>query len=260
MGGSGRAHPGLRERLACTRRPQGRRVRDPRAERPRLGAYGLRARARRRGRRPDLREQRAARRRVSPGALGGSRGRLRRRRPAREGRGGHGRAAEPPARAHVPRSPRARRARPRLRGGEPDRARRGVGGDRRGGPVHHHLHLGDDRAAEGLHAPPPQLLRDGERRRLDGGPLPRRRPDAPLSPARAQLRAADAPDRRLRGLPDRVPARPASRRRGDARGPPDRAPQRPPRVREGLFGRAGALRRGHGHEAAADRLGASDRT
>ncbi len=58
-----------------------------------------------------------------------------------------------------------RRARARLRGGEPDGARRRHRRDRRGGPLHHHLHLGDDRPAEGLHAAPSQLLRDDERRR-----------------------------------------------------------------------------------------------
>ena len=39
--------------------------------------------------------------------------------------------------------------------------------DRRGRPVHVHLHVGDDRAAEGLHDPAPQLLRDGAEGRRD---------------------------------------------------------------------------------------------
>ena len=43
----------------------------------------------------------------------------------------------------------------------PARARRGGRRDRRGGHLHVHLHLGDDRPAEGLHDPPSQLLRDG---------------------------------------------------------------------------------------------------
>ena len=43
-------------------------------------------------------------------------------------------------------------------------------GDRRGGPLHVHLHVRDDRAAEGLHDPPPQLLRDGRRRRRAARP------------------------------------------------------------------------------------------
>ena len=47
----------------------------------------------------------------------------------------------------------------------PGRARRGGRGDRRGGSLHVHLHVGDDRASEGLHDPPPQLLRDGLGRR-----------------------------------------------------------------------------------------------
>ena len=38
----------------------------------------------------------------------------------------------------------------------------------RGRPLHDHLHVRHDRPAEGLHAQPSQLLRDGERRRPDG--------------------------------------------------------------------------------------------
>ena len=40
--------------------------------------------------------------------------------------------------------------------------------DRRGRPLHLHLHVGHDRAAEGLHDPPPQLLRDGAEGRRAG--------------------------------------------------------------------------------------------
>ena len=58
----------------------------------------------------------------------------------------------------------------------------------------------------------------------------------PLPPARAQLRAADAPDGCVRRVPDRSPSRPASRRRGAAAGAPDDSPQRPARVREGAHG------------------------
>ena len=50
----------------------------------------------------------------------------------------------------------------------PARARRAGRFDRRGRPLHVHLHLGDDRAAEGLHDPAPQLLRDGAEGRRDG--------------------------------------------------------------------------------------------
>ena len=83
----------------------------------------------------------------------------------------------------------------RLQGRAPLRPRRCGRGDRRGRPVHVHLHVGDDRAAQGLHDPPPQLLRDGVGDRSPAALRPRRRPDAPLPPARAQLRPADAPDR-----------------------------------------------------------------
>ena len=62
-------------------------------------------------------------------------------------------------------------------------------------PVHLHLHVGNDRAAEGLHDPAPQLLLDGRGRRRDPRLLRVRRRDAPVPAARAQLRAADAPER-----------------------------------------------------------------
>ena len=62
-----------RQRPARPRRPQGRRVRHPRAEHARVGAVRLRARARRRGRGRDLRELVAARRALRPRALRGGR-------------------------------------------------------------------------------------------------------------------------------------------------------------------------------------------
>ena len=70
----------------------------------------------------------------------------------------------------------ARGARARLAAEQPGAlGERGAAG-RRGGPLHLHLHVGDDRPAEGLHDPPPQLLRDGGRRRPDAAAvrLPRR--------------------------------------------------------------------------------------
>ena len=154
---------------------QGRQRRAPRPEQPRLGARRLRARADRRGRHPRLRVE--LRRATSATSS-------RTRRPsaivcedadaAREGRGGLGGA---PRRCSTcsrtttskgwPRTAATSRRRTR-------RSRRRHGGDRRGRPLHDHLHVGHDRAAEGLHALEPQLLRDGERRRPDGGDvLPR---------------------------------------------------------------------------------------
>ena len=110
-----------------------------------------------------------------------------------------------------------RTARPRtcLRGGAADGARRARGLDRRGRPVHLHLHVGNDRPAEGVHDPPPQLLRDGAEGRRDGrSPDGARRRDAPLPPARPQLRAPAASLGGVHRLHDRVPARSAAR--GDA--------------------------------------------
>ena len=83
--------------------------------------------------------------------------------------------------------------------------------------------------------------------------------DAPLPPARAQLRPADAPVRRLRRLRDRVPARPAPGRRGAAGGEADRLPERPARLREDPHRRRRQVRRRDGRQAEADRLGARRR-
>ena len=260
MAGRERASERLCQRAPGARRWKGRHVRDPRAQHPRLGARRFRTGADRRRGRPRLRLQLRARRRVPALPLGSRGNPLRGRRAARQGRGRLGRADRSRARADVPRSRRPGHARPRLRGDESDSARRCLGGDRGERPLHDHLHVGHDRAAEGLHVEPSELLRDGERRRPDGQLLPRRRPHAPLPPARAQLRAVDAPDGCVRRVPDRSPSRPASRRRGAAAGAPDDSPERPARVREGAHGGTGALRRGDGPEATAHRLGAPDRT
>ena len=163
------------------------------------------------------------------------------------------------ARPHLPRPRRTGRARRRLRAHPSRCSRRRVVRHRRGRPLHDHLHVGDDRPPEGLHAQPSQLLRDDERRRLDAGPLPRGRRHAPVPAARAQLRAADAPHGCLRRVSDRVPPRPAAGRGGDARGAAERAAERAARLREGVRRGAVPLRRGDGREAAAHRLGATDR-
>ena len=78
----------------------------------------------------------------------------------------------------------------------PERAARGRASDRGERPLHLHLHVRDDRAAEGLHDLAPQLLRDGRGRRRPAELHRAGRHDAPLPPARAQLRPADAPLRR----------------------------------------------------------------
>ena len=72
--------------------------------------------------------------------------------------------ADVPARprAHLRRPRRAARPRPRARRARnPEALAEAEAQSRRGGPLHLHLHVGHDRAAEGLHDPPPQLLRDG---------------------------------------------------------------------------------------------------
>ena len=130
--------------------------------------------------------------------------------PAREGRGGARRNPAAPARAHLRRPRRPGRSRPRLCGRAPRRAPRRARGDRGERPLHLHLHLRDDRAAQGLHDLAPQLLRDGRRRRRPAELHRAGGHDAPLPPPRAQLRAPDAPLRCLRRLRDRVPPRPAA--------------------------------------------------
>ena len=258
--GSRRARARLRERLPRAWRAEGRQRRAPRPQQPRLGARRLRARADRRRGHPGLCVELGARRRLPPLALGGRGDRLRGRDTAREGRGGLGRAAVAAARAHVPRPRRPRDARTRLRGHEPRRTRRRHFSDRRGGPLHDHLHLGHDRPTQGLHALESQLPRDGDRRRPDGGDvLPPGRRHAPLPPPRPQLRAADAAARGARRLHDRVPRRPAAGGGGAAAGPPDAPAERSARVREGAHGRAGEVRRRDGRQATLDRLGAPDR-
>ena len=166
-------------------------------------------------------------------------------------------AARP--RAHLRRPGRAARPRPRARRGQPGRPRRSGGAGRRGRPLHLHLHLGHDRPAEGLHDPPPQLLRDGHVRRPRAGVRARRRRDAALPAARAQLRPADAPARRAHGLHDRLLPGPAARRRGDAGRAPDAAAERAAALREGAHGRARPVRAGARAAAAAARLGARRR-
>ena len=247
MAGRRRAGTRVRERVPGAWRAKGRQVRHPRANHARVGAHRLCARTDGRHRCAGVRIELRVRRRLPAFALRGRGGRLRGRRATSQSGGRLARVVSARACAHVPRPRRTGRARARLRGGESDCARRRVGCDLGGRPLHDHLHLGDDRAAEGLHAEPSQLLRDDERRRPDGQLLPRRRPDALVPALGAQLRPADAADRRIRRLPDRSTPRPASSGRGAAAGAPDGPTERPACVREGAHGRPGALRRRDGH-------------
>ena len=198
-------------------------------------------------------------RRLHPRALGVGRRPLRGRDAAREGRVSTRRGAAASARAHLRRPRRPRRARARPRGRAPERAARGRRADRGGRPLHLHLHLRHDRPAQGLHDLAPQLLRDGRGRRRPAELHRARGRDAPLPPARPQLRPADAPLRRLRRLRDRVPARPAPGRRSAAGGEADGLPERAARLREGAHRRRRQVRRRDGREAEADRLGARRR-
>ena len=259
MDGRGRPRRAPGERAARPRRPQGRRLRDPRAHVARVGPLRLRARARRRRRRRDLRELLAAGRRVHRRALGGGRDPLRgRRRSARSSTGDERAARACGSSSPTTTCPRSRRRAARI-ARRTRRARRGRRRDRRGGPLHVHLHVRHDRPAEGLHDPAPQLLRDGRRRRRAAALQRAGRRDAPLPPARAQLRAADAPLRAVRRLRDRVPPRPARGGARDARGAPVHPPERAAGLREGAHGGLVGVRRGDRRPAQADRLGARRR-
>ena len=243
--------------LLVARRPQGRRVRDPRHEQGRVGALRLRARVDRRDRRPDLRKQLDQGRRLHPRSLRVGRRPLRGRGAAREGRRGARRDPAPPARPDVRGSRRPGRSRPRLRNRASGRAPRSARRDRGGRPLHLHLHLGHDRPAEGLHDLAPQLLRDGRGRRRPAELHRPRGHDAPLPPARAQLRAPDAPLRRLRRLRDRVPARPAAGGGRVADREADRLPERAARLREDPHRGRRQVRRDDGREAASSSTGRS---
>ena len=144
--------------------------------------------------------------------------------------------------------------------GPPGGARRRRRGDRRGRPLHVHLHLRHDGAAEGLHDPPSQLLRDGLGGRSDAEVHRPRRRHAPLPPARPQLRQAGAPLRPVRRDHDRVPSRSARGRARDARGAADDHAERASRLREGAHRRLLRLRRRDGRPTQARRLGARRRT
>ena len=197
-----------------------------------MDAFRLRPRARRRDHGARLPEHHGQGGRVRASAFRGGRCAARGREPTREGR-----ATRARARADAGRSRRAARAGDRLWARAPQCAGSGLGGGRRRGPLHVHLHLRHDRPPEGMHDPPPQLLRDDVVHRADRGSRSRRGRDAALPAARPQLRAADVPLGRLRGLHDRVLPRSLRGRRRAAAGPPHTAPERAPRVREGAHRR-----------------------
>ena len=102
----------------------------------------------------------------------------------------------------------------RHRDEHPDAVNEAAAADRGRRSLHVHLHLGHDRPAEGLHDPPPQLLRDDRRDRSSSAVPRARRSLPPLPPARAQLWPPRPPRRPVRRLHDRVRARPLRGRRG----------------------------------------------
>ena len=191
-------------------------------------AARLRARAGRRGGGSDLPLEQRGRVLLHPRAL------ERRRLPRRE-RGGPREDRRRPARARVHgrdagRATGARARACRRRAGRPRSSARP---DRRGRPLHLHLHLRHDRATEGLHDPEPELLRDGGEDPRGRGLLPSDRRDAALPAARPQLRPAHAPAQRAPWVHDRLLPRPAANRRDPAGGSPDDLADRAQGPREG---------------------------
>ena len=236
MGGGRRARARVRERLARAQRAEGRQRRTARAQQPRVGARRLRARADRRGR--ASRSTPRARPRDVGYLLAHSEAVAVVCEDAEQLAKVEAVADELPSLQHVLTYhdlDRARGARKRLRGREPDRARRRDGGDRarttssrsstrRGRPARR-------RAACSRTATTTRWPRVVDRMERDV--LPPRRRHAPLPPARAQLRAADAAARGARRVHDRVPRRSAACGRGAPAGSPDAPAERPARLREG---------------------------
>ena len=246
LGGGGRARRRICERLARPGYPPGRCLRDPGDDPRRVGALRLRARADRRDRGGDLRIELAEGRRLHHRALRFGRRPLRGRGAAREGGAGSRRDPAPAARSDLRRPGRARRAGSRFCRDPSERPGRGGGGRRGRRPLHLHLHVRDDRPAEGLHDLEPQLLRHGRRRGRPGDLHRPRGHDAPVPAARPQLRSADAPLRALRRLHDRFPARSAPGRERARHGQADGLPERAAGLREDPHRRPRQVRRGDG--------------
>ena len=216
-----------------------------------MGPVRLRARPHRRCRSARLHEQLSKGHGVRHPPLRGDRRAMRGRRAARQA--SRSRAS---ARADVRRS-----GRPTGPWSRPCRATRECGRGRYGGrprrrPLHLHLHVRYDGTAEGLHDHAPQLLRDGGQgaadRRLHG----ERGHDAPVPPARAQLRPSHAPAQPARRVHARLLPRPVRHRGSAPGGTTDGVPERAARLREDPHGSHGQVRRGDGRQAQAHRLGA----
>ncbi len=254
----GRGRPrgrGARQRPAGAGRAQGRRLRDPRPDEPRVGALRLRAGARRRRRGGDLREQLAEGLPLRARALG--RGR----------RAGRGRGAAGEDRGR-------RRSRHVLTFADLDELRargREFAAANPDALAEAEAQIGEEDLFTFIYTSgttgPPKACMIRHRNYyematcIDDVPefALRRRRDAALPAAGAQLRAADAPARRAQGLHDRLLPGPAARRRGDAGGAADAAAERAAALREGAHGRARAVRAGARAAKAAARLGARGR-
>ena len=234
---------------------QGRRVRDPRPHAARVGA--LRLRARRSSARSAPRSTRTARRATAPTCSSTPRRSASSSRTRSSARSST--ASRRRARAHVRRPRRARAsAAARSPREHPDALDAGGGRGRRGRPLHLHLHVGDDRAAEGLHDHAPQLLRDGARRSTRSTTSSAQGDTMllylPLAHNFGRLMhlAAPTPATRSRSCPDPL-------RVGEAlaAGPADGAAERPARVREGARGRRRAVRRADRRRGAGSSTGRS---
>ncbi len=224
-----RACAGAAGARRASRRPRGRPVAHAaRMDPPRLGGD-----VDRRGRRRALSHELGEGVRIHPRTLRGS--------PRLRG----GRGADTEARLDSRRPPRPPRDHPvrlarEARGGRTTRPASAARARRRGRPRDADLHLGHDRAAEGLHAHAPQPRHRGHPR--GGGHAPDRRRRPPLPADGPQLRPARAPG----GEPPRSDGG-SRRRRGAGAGGAGR------RTADGPAGRPACVREGACEHARRDR-------
>ena len=143
------------------------------------------------------------------------------------------------------------------RADHPDAVEEASVGDRRGRSRDAHLHVGDDRPAEGLHAHAQEPRRRRAPRRPGARRGKRRHPALPA--ARAQLRTPRAPVGRALRRDGRVLRRGDARARGAPDRPPHRAAGGPARLREDPFERARRDRAQRRREARDRPLGAPRR-
>ena len=214
LGRGGRA-PSTSSRTACSRSASGRATSFALLARTSLewALFDFALGARRRGRRPDLREQLAARRAVRARALGGGRRARRGRRAAREGR--RRRRGTCISFAELDALRERGRAYAAEHPGALDERADSIDEDDLFTFIYTSGTTGPPKACMIRHRNYYAMVQKGDE--MEDRLTRARRRDAALPPARAQLRPAAAPVGGVHRLHDRVPARPAARRRPSCR-------------------------------------------